>query len=218
MLLEDQDRALWNTTQIAEGRASSTGRSPWAARALRPAGRDRPLHAETPRDWAQIAALYDELTRLTASPVVELNRAMAVAETEGPEAGLRIVDALGLDDYRYLHSTRAELLRRLGHTEEARAAYRRARELTDDGAERRFLDRRLAELAGTTRFRLDRRSVWKERRCSSKARSRGSRGSFHHVEPEVGGARCLDRTRLPQFDPSGRDPRRAGCRRRVGWG
>src|ERR687896_95517 len=108
------------------------------------------LHAEIPCDWAQIAASYEELARLTGSPVVELNRAIAVAETEGPEAGLRIVDQLGLDDFRYLHSTRAELLRRLGRTDEARSAYRRARELTDEGAERRFLERRLMELASTS--------------------------------------------------------------------
>jgi RNA polymerase sigma-70 factor (ECF subfamily) len=91
--------------------------------------------------------LYGELGRLTRSPVVELNRAIAVAETQGPQAGLRIVDGLGLHDYRYLHSTRAELLRRLGRTEQARQAYRRARDLTEDGAERRFLERRLTELA-----------------------------------------------------------------------
>jgi RNA polymerase sigma-70 factor, ECF subfamily len=91
-------------------------------------------------DTAQIARGRGEL---------ELNRAIAVAETEGPEAGLRIVDGLGIEDFRYLHSTRAELLRRLGETGRAREAYRRARELTDDGAERRFLDRRLAELAAT---------------------------------------------------------------------
>jgi RNA polymerase sigma-70 factor (ECF subfamily) len=108
------------------------------------------LHAETPCDWAQIATLYGELARLTGSPVVELNRAIAIAETEGPEAGLRLVDQLGLHDFRYLHSTRAELLRRLGRTDEAREAYRRARKLTDDGAERRFLERRLAELAAAT--------------------------------------------------------------------
>ncbi len=107
------------------------------------------LHAEAPCDWAQITALYGELSRLTASPVVELNRAIAIAETEGPAAGLEIVDGLGLDDFRYLHSTRAELLRRLGRTDEARDAYRRARELTDDGAERRFIERRLTELATT---------------------------------------------------------------------
>jgi len=103
-----------------------------------------------PCDWAQIAALYGELTRLTRSPVVELNRAIAIAETEGPEAGLHIVDGLGIDDFRYLHSTRAELLKRLGRIDEAREAYRRARELTDDGAERRFLERRLTELTTAT--------------------------------------------------------------------
>jgi RNA polymerase sigma-70 factor (ECF subfamily) len=107
------------------------------------------LHAETPCDWAQIAELYGELARLTASPVVELNRAIAIAETEGPEAGLRIVEGLGLDDFRYLHSTKAELLRRLGRTDEAGDAFRRSIELTDDGAERRFIERRLTELAAT---------------------------------------------------------------------
>jgi RNA polymerase sigma-70 factor (ECF subfamily) len=151
VLLGDQDRSRWNTTQITRGRAELDraialgGRGPYVLQAAIAS-----LHAETPCDWAQIAALYGELTHLTASPVVELNRAIAVAETEGPEAGLRIVDGLGLDDFRYLHSTRAELLRRLGRTDEARVAYRRARELTDDGAERRFLERRLTELAGTT--------------------------------------------------------------------
>jgi RNA polymerase sigma-70 factor (ECF subfamily) len=91
--------------------------------------------------------LYGELYRLTDSPVVELNRAIAVAEVDGAEAGLRVLDQLDLDDFRYLHATRAELLRRLGRTGEARDAYRRARELTEDGAERRFLNHRLADLA-----------------------------------------------------------------------
>ncbi len=151
VLLGDQDRTQWNTEQIADGRAELDralalgGRGPHVLQAAIAS-----LHAETPCDWAQIAALYAELARLTGSPVVELNRAIAIAETKGPEAGLRIVDGLGLDDFRYLHSTKAELLRRLGRTDEARAAYRRARELTDDGAERRFLERRLTELAGTT--------------------------------------------------------------------
>ncbi|RSM59488.1 RNA polymerase subunit sigma-24 [Actinoplanes sp. ATCC 53533] len=150
VLLGDQDPTRWNTTQIDRGRAELDraialgGRGPYVLQAAIAS-----LHAEVPCDWARIAALYGELTRLTASPVVELNRAIAVAEAEGPEAGLRIVDGLGLDDFRYLHSTRAELLRRLGRTDEARAAYRRARELTDDGAEQRFLDRRLAALADT---------------------------------------------------------------------
>jgi RNA polymerase sigma-70 factor (ECF subfamily) len=151
VLLADQDRSQWDTTQIAAGRAELDralalgGRGPFVLQAAIAS-----LHADTPCDWAQIAALYGELTRLTGSPVVELNRAIAVAETEGPAAGLRIVDALGLDDFRYLHSTRGELLRRLGRTDEARDAYLRARQLTDDGAERRFLERQLTELAGRT--------------------------------------------------------------------
>jgi RNA polymerase sigma-70 factor, ECF subfamily len=151
VLLEDQNRSRWNSEQIAAGRAEVDralvlgGRGPYVLQAAIAS-----LHAEVPSDWAQIAALYGELGRLTGSPVVELNRAIAIAETEGPEAGLRLLDQLGLDDFRYLHSTRAELLRRLGRTDEARAAYQRARQLTDDGAEQRFLDRRLTELDGTT--------------------------------------------------------------------
>jgi RNA polymerase sigma-70 factor (ECF subfamily) len=148
VLLTDQDPARWNGAQIDRGRAALDraialgGRGPYVLQAAIAS-----LHAQAPCDWAQLAALYGELGRVTASPVVELNRAIAVAETEGPEAGLRIVDGLGLDDFRYLHSTRAELLRRLGRVDEARDAYRRARDLTDDGAERRFLERRLEELA-----------------------------------------------------------------------
>jgi RNA polymerase sigma-70 factor (ECF subfamily) len=151
VLLADQDPSQWHTEQIVAGRveldrALALGsRGPYVLQAAIAS-----LHAEMPCDWAQIAALYGELVRLTGSPVVELNRAIAVAETEGPEAGLRIVDQIGLDDFRYLHSTRAELLRRLGRTDEARDAYRRARQLTDDGAERRLLERRLTELAATT--------------------------------------------------------------------
>ena len=151
VLLADQDRSRWNTEQIAAGRAvldralALHGRGPYVLQAAVAS-----LHAEVPCDWAQIAALYGELFRITGSPVVELNRAIAIAETEGPAAGLRIVDQLGLDDFRYLHSTRAELLRRLGRIDEAREAYRRARQLTDDGPERRFLERRLTELARTT--------------------------------------------------------------------
>jgi RNA polymerase sigma-70 factor (ECF subfamily) len=104
------------------------------------------LHADEPRDWLQIAALYGELVRLTGSPVVELNRAVAVSEAQGPAAGLALVDRLALDDYLYLHSTRAELLRRLERAGEARVAYRRALELVHDDAERRLLEGRLAEL------------------------------------------------------------------------
>ena len=104
------------------------------------------LHADEPCDWPQIAAIYGELSRLTDSPVVELSRAVAIAEAEGPQAGLDIVDRLELRDYRYLHSTRAELLRRLGRTDEARDAYGEALALVEEGPERRLLERRLGEL------------------------------------------------------------------------
>ena len=104
------------------------------------------LQAEDRPDWPQIVALYGELAGRTGSPVVELNRAVAIAEAGSPDAALRIVDTLELDEYRYLHSTRAELLRRLHRDDEAAHAYRRALELTDAEQERRFLERRLAEL------------------------------------------------------------------------
>ena len=147
ILLADQDHALWDAAQIADGRAvldralAMHGRGPYVVQAAIAS-----LHADVPCDWAQIAALYGELSRLTDSPVVELSRAVAVAEAEGPEAGLHIVDRLDLDDYRYLHSTRGELLRRLGRTDEARDAYRTALALVEDGAERRLLERRMEEL------------------------------------------------------------------------
>jgi RNA polymerase sigma-70 factor (ECF subfamily) len=147
VLLADQDRSLWDTRQIADGRAmldralALHGRGPYVVQAAIAS-----LHADEPRDWPQIAALYGELARLTGSPVVELNRAVAVAEAQGPQAGLEIVDRLALEDYRYLHATRGELLRRLGRTAEARDAYRRALALAHDDAERRLLERRLVEL------------------------------------------------------------------------
>jgi RNA polymerase sigma-70 factor (ECF subfamily) len=147
VLLADQDASLWDRGQIAAGRQlldralALHGRGPYVLQAAIAS-----LHADEPRDWPQIAALYGELARLTGSPVVELSRAVAVAETEGPEAALELVDRLRLEDYRYLHSTRGELLSRLGRTEDARAAYRRALELVHDDAERRLLERRLAEL------------------------------------------------------------------------
>jgi RNA polymerase sigma-70 factor (ECF subfamily) len=149
VLLADQDRSLWNAAQIADGRAvleralALRGRGPYVVQAAIAS-----LHAEEPRDWPQIAALYGELSRLTGSPVVELSRAVAVAEADGPEAGLAIADRLDLDldGYRYLHATRGELLRRLGRTSEAREAFRRALALVHDDAERRLLERRLAEL------------------------------------------------------------------------
>jgi RNA polymerase sigma-70 factor (ECF subfamily) len=147
VLLADQDRSLWDTQKIAAGRAALDralalrGRGPYVVQAAIAS-----LHADEPHDWAQIAALYGELHRLTGSPVVELNRAVAVAESDGPEAGLAIADALELGEYHYLHSTRGELLRRLDRTDEARDAYRRALALVHDEAERRLLERRLAEL------------------------------------------------------------------------
>jgi RNA polymerase sigma-70 factor (ECF subfamily) len=147
VLLPDQDRSLWDAGQIARARASLDralslrGRGPYVVQAAIAS-----LHADEPRDWPQIAALYGELARLTRSPVVELNRAVAVARADGPAAGLAIADAIDLDGYRYLHSTRADLLRELGRAGEARAAYERALALTPGDAERRFIERRLGEL------------------------------------------------------------------------
>ena len=112
------------------------------------------MHAEAPNaaatDWAQIVGLYDVLVRAEPSPVVELNRAVAVAMRDGPEAGLALIDAIlargDLSDYHLAHAARADLCRRLGKTEDARASYQRALELTRQEPERRFLERRLAEL------------------------------------------------------------------------
>jgi RNA polymerase sigma-70 factor (ECF subfamily) len=146
--LDDQDRALWDMRQVGEGRAL-------LRRAMTP-GRTGPyllqaaiadLHLRQPRDWRQIAALYEALARQTGSPVVEMNRAVAVAETDGPEAGLAILDRLDLGRYRYFHSTRAALLRRAGRPAEARDAYRRALDLAQTEPEQRFLAARLAETA-----------------------------------------------------------------------
>jgi RNA polymerase sigma-70 factor (ECF subfamily) len=103
------------------------------------------LQAEEQLDWPQIAALYTRLADRTGSPVVRLNRAVAVAEADGPAAALAIVDQLELPDYQYWHSTRAELLRRLGRRDEARVEYQRALDLARTGPERRFLERRIAE-------------------------------------------------------------------------
>jgi RNA polymerase sigma-70 factor (ECF subfamily) len=147
VLLADQDRSLWDAAQVARGRAALDralalhGGGPYVVQAAIAS-----LHVDEPHDWPQIAALYGELERLTGSPVVELSRAVAVAEAEGPAAGLEIADRVELDGYRYLHSTRGELLRRLGRAAEARDAYRRALALVHDDAERRLLVRRLAEL------------------------------------------------------------------------
>jgi RNA polymerase sigma-70 factor, ECF subfamily len=146
--LDDQDRTLWNEGQIAEGRqvlrmALARGHAgPYLVQAA-----IADLHLQQPRDWPQIAALYDTLARYTGSPVVELNHAIAVAEIHGPAAGLAILDRLELDQYRYFHSTRADLLRRAGRSSEARQAYERALELAQTEPETRFLQNRLADLS-----------------------------------------------------------------------
>jgi RNA polymerase sigma-70 factor (ECF subfamily) len=147
--LHDQDRSLWDAERIVRAKAivdralALGGRGPYVLQAAIAV-----LHTEDPQDWPQIAALYGELTRLTSSPVVELNRAAAIAESGDAEAALDLVDDLELDRYVYLHSTRAELLRRLDRAEEARVEYDRALELVHSEPERRFLERRLSELAG----------------------------------------------------------------------
>jgi RNA polymerase sigma-70 factor (ECF subfamily) len=147
VLLADQDRSLWDHEQIRAGRAALE-----RARALRGAGpyvmqaAIASLHAEQHSDWPRIAALYGELLTLTGSPVVALNRAVAVAEADGPQAGLALIDRIELDSYQYLHATRAELLRRLGRNDEAHGAYERALALVRSATERRFLERRMAEL------------------------------------------------------------------------
>ncbi len=157
ILLADQDRSLWNRDQIAEGTAltqravSSPRLGPYTLQAAIAA-----LHANAPRseatDWAQIVALYDFLLRAEPSPVVELNRAVALSMRDGPEAGLSLIDAIlvrgDLANYHLSHSARADLCRRLGRTAQARASYQRALELAQQGPERRFLERRLAELQG----------------------------------------------------------------------
>ncbi|WP_287366392.1 RNA polymerase sigma factor [Thauera sp.] len=155
VLLDTQDRSRWNRALIAEGtalveRALVSGRAgPYALQAAIAA-----VHAEAPTaaatDWAQIVALYDLLLRLDPSPVVELNRAVAIAMHDGPAAGLAAVDAIlargHLADYHLAHAARADLCRRMGRTGEAMAAYQRALELVRQAPERRFLERRLAEL------------------------------------------------------------------------
>jgi RNA polymerase sigma-70 factor (ECF subfamily) len=155
IVLEDQDRSLWNRDQIAEGvglveQTLATGRyGPYAVQAAISA-----VHAEASTaeatDWAQIVGLYDVLLRMSPSPVIELNRAVAVAMRDGYETGLAVIDAIfrrgDLRDYRFAHAARADLCRRLGRVDEARASYDRALALTRQAPERRFLERRLAEL------------------------------------------------------------------------
>jgi RNA polymerase sigma-70 factor (ECF subfamily) len=180
ILLDDQDRSLWDRAQIAEGIrlvAQALSPRPDPQPRGRPAERGRDLqrggggergrfgpytiqaaiaavHAEAPSsaatDWAQIVGLYDVLVRADPSPVIELNRAVGVAMRDGPAAGLALIDAIlargDLSDYRLAHAARAELCRRLGRTEDARASYERALALTRQQPERRFLERRLGEL------------------------------------------------------------------------
>jgi RNA polymerase sigma-70 factor (ECF subfamily) len=147
VLLDEQDRALWDEQQVGEGRGllqRAMARGDTGPYVVQAAIAD--LHLHQPRDWRQIAALYDTLARQTGSPVVELNRAIAVAELDGPEAGLAVLDGLELEHYRYFHSARADLLRRAGRESEARDAYRRALELAQTEAERRSLQDRVAQL------------------------------------------------------------------------
>ena len=156
VLLSDQDRSLWNFALIEEGialveRALSSQRfGPYSLQAAIAAVHAEAATAET-TDWAQIVGLYDVLFRADRSPVVELNRAAAVAMRDGPAAGLSLIDAIlargDLADYQFAHSARGELLRRLGRNEEARAAYERALALTNQGTERRFLERRLTAVS-----------------------------------------------------------------------
>jgi RNA polymerase sigma-70 factor (ECF subfamily) len=147
VLLADQDRSRWDHAQIAAGRAAveqalaAAHRGPFVLQAAIAV-----LQTEPELDWPQIAALYAELAALTGSPVVECNRAVAVAETEGPQAALALLDRIDLNGYQYLESTRAALLRRLGRGEEARAAYERALALCRGDPERTFLQEQLAEL------------------------------------------------------------------------
>ncbi len=155
VLLENQDRSLWNRDFISEGlalvqRALAAGQvGPYSMQAAIAA-----VHANASSaaatDWGQIVALYDLLVRAEPSPVIELNRAVAIAMRDGPEAGLSLIDAIlaqgDLDNYHLAHAARADLCRRLGRTAEARAAYERALNLTQQEPERRFLERRLAEL------------------------------------------------------------------------
>jgi RNA polymerase sigma-70 factor (ECF subfamily) len=149
ILLEDQDRSLWNLERIEEGRRVLTR----AAR-LRRVGTYQlqaaiaSVHAEETTDWSSIAELYERLARLAPSPIVELNRAVAVAMARSADEGLDLIARIeGLDDYHLLHAARADLLRRLGRRDEAAGAYRRALSLAPNPVERAFLERRLSEVA-----------------------------------------------------------------------
>ena len=155
VLLEDQDRSLWNAERIAEGLALSR-----EAAAGAPAGpytvqaRIAAVHAEAASaaetDWDRIARLYEWLAEVAPGPVVELNRAVALAMRDGPETGLELIDGIeGLDNYQPLHGARADLLHRLGRDTEAAEAYKRALALDPNPVERRFIERRLAAIGQT---------------------------------------------------------------------
>jgi RNA polymerase sigma-70 factor, ECF subfamily len=147
VLLDDQDRSLWDSDQIAAGRAALDraialgGRGPYVTQAAIAS-----LQTREPINWPQIAQMYRRLVELTGSPIVELNHAVAIAQAGDPATALQTIDRLDLSTYLYYHSTRAELLRRLGRHSEARAAYRRALDLATATPERRFLTRRLEQL------------------------------------------------------------------------
>jgi len=159
VLLADQDRSLWDRHLIEQGRQvleralALQGDRFGGSYVIQAAIAD--LHLRDPRDWEEIALLYQRLEQITSSPVVTMNRAIAVAELEGPQAALALLDRLELDDYRYYHSTRADLLRRVGRDAEAGAAYSRAVELTQPGPEQRFLEGRLADLSKSARQHSD---------------------------------------------------------------
>jgi RNA polymerase sigma-70 factor (ECF subfamily) len=150
VLLDDQDSSLWDRAQIASGQTvleralAMRGRGPYVLQAAIAA-----LHTQESRDWPRILELYAELARITGSPVVELNRAVALAEARGPREGLEAIERLrDLDGYRYFHAARADMLRRLGRPADALLAYERALALAHAEPERRFLCKRIAELAG----------------------------------------------------------------------
>ena len=148
VLLADQDRSLWHAEEIEEGVRLAAGARAGGAYAVQAAIAAQ--HVADTTDWDRVVALYGELARFDPSPIVELNRAVAVSMAAGPEAALELVDRLEsgrLEDYHLLHATRADLLRRLGRDEEAAVAYRRAHELAANPAERAFLERRLREVS-----------------------------------------------------------------------
>jgi RNA polymerase sigma-70 factor (ECF subfamily) len=153
VILEEQDRSRWDRAEIGEAlplvdESFRGGLSSFALQAAIAAVHCRALRSED-TDWPQILQLYDQLERLQPSPIVSLNRAVAVAMVNGPEAGLRIIDSLAVGDlqnYHLLHAARADFLRRLGSREQAATSYRRALSLVSNDSERRFLDRRLREM------------------------------------------------------------------------